>query len=364
LVFLRIAGEVAVAPATPSGIRAVARAAPSLQSAVMVSERDLQSLATWLEECHRPMLISHQRADGDSLGAMAAMSLALRSCGADPVAVLFDPLPSQYGFLEPAARWCVWDEVRDVLAADCDGVVIVDTCALPQLEPVVEFLARAPRTLVIDHHATRDPIGTRPGDLQVFDETAGAVSLMIAEWIRSIGLEFDEPLATALFVGIATDCGWFRFTNTDARTMRMVADLVEAGADASRIHSAIHQQDPPAKLRLIARMLGTLELKADGKLAVMCLRPADFAATGADSGMTSDLVNEASRLGCTEATPLFTEETDGTVRVNFRSKERLDVSALAARFGGGGHARAAGARLRGAWDTVVPRVISEMIEAL
>ena len=111
-------------------------------------------------------------------------------------------------------------------------------------------------------------------------------------------------------------------------------------------------------------MLGKLELKADGKLAVLYLRGADLEAAGADDTMTSDLVNEATRLADTEATLLFTEESDGTVRVNFRSKRELDVSALATRFGGGGHARAAGARLRGAWDAVVPRVITETIAAL
>ena len=330
----------------------------------MVPEPDWQSVTRWLEECHWPLLISHERPDGDALGAIAGMSLMLRRRGLEPVAALFEPFPARYGFLESAARWYVWEQVRDVLARECDALVILDTCAVSQLEPVAAFLTQAPRTLVIDHHATRDPIGTRDGDLRIFDDTASATCLMVAEWVRALGVALDEQLATALFTGIATDCGWFRFTNTDARTMRLVAELVEAGADPSRIHTTIYQQEPPAKLRLIAHMLNRLELKADGKLAVMYLRPADFETTGADSSMTEDLVNEATRLGCTEATLLFTEEPDHTIRVNFRSKQWLDVSVLARRFGGGGHARAAGARLRGEWDRVVPRLIAEVIGVL
>jgi phosphoesterase RecJ-like protein len=277
---------------------------------------------------------------------------------------LYEPLPSRYGFLDSAAKWHVWDEVRESVRSGCDAVVLLDTCALAQLEPVAEFLAQAPRTLVIDHHATHDPIGMRAGDLRLFDETASATCLIVAEWIRTTGTPFDPPLATALFTGIATDCGWFRFSNTDARTMRLAADLVGAGADASGIHAAIYQRDPPARLRLIAHMLNHLELKADGKLAVMYLRSTDFAETGSDSSMTSELVNEAARLASTEATLLFVEEPDRTIRVNFRSKRELNVAALARRFGGGGHARAAGARLYGEWDHVVPRVIAETIEAL
>ena len=330
----------------------------------MSDEHDFQSVTTWLEECHRPLLLSHERVDGDALGALAAMSLALRRRGAEPAVALFEGLPPRFTFLASAATWHVWEETRDVLVTDCDAVVILDTCAVTQLEPVAAFLGRAPRTLVIDHHATRDPIGTRDGDLRLLDDSASATSLIVAEWIRAVGLPFDQPLATALFTGIATDCGWFRFANTDVRTMRMAADLVEAGAAPSEIHAAIYQQEPASKLRLIAHMLNGLELKADGKLAVMCLRAADFEATGTDSSMTGELINEATRLAGTEATLLFVEEPDRTVRVNLRSKRTLDVSALATRFGGGGHARAAGARLRGDWDTVVPCVIAETIEAL
>jgi phosphoesterase RecJ-like protein len=330
----------------------------------MLGDGGLDSVTPWLTQYQRPLVISHLRPDGDSLGAMAAMTLALQRRGAEPLPVLYESIPSQYALFTPMMKWHYWDEVRNVATTDCDAVVLVDTCALSQLEPIADYLAQAPPTLVIDHHATRDPIGTREGDLRVFDDTASATCLMVAEWIRDAGVQLDQPLATALFVGIATDCGWFRFANTDTRTMRLATELVEAGADPSRVHSAIYHQDPPARLRLIAHMLNHLELKADGKLAVMHLRPADFAATGADSSMTSELVNEATRLGCTEATLLFTEEPDGTIRVNFRSKLELDVSALARRYGGGGHARAAGARLRGDWDSVVPRVIAETIAAL
>ena len=336
----------------------------SLQSAVMLDDGAFDSVTAWLAQYQRPLVISHERPDGDSLGAMAAMTLALQRRGGNPIAVLYEPFPQRYAFLDLAIEWHEWDHVRDVVTTDGDAVILLDTCALSQLEPVAAFLAQAPPTLVIDHHATRDPIGLRAGDLRVFDDTASATSLMVAEWVCAAGLEYDEPLATALFTGIATDCGWFRFTNTDARTMRLAAELVEAGADPSRIHSTIYQQDSPARLRLIAHMLDHLELKADGKLAVMHLRPADFEATGAHSGMTSELVNEATRLASTEATLLFVEEPDRTIRVNFRSKRELDVSALARRFGGGGHARAAGARLRGEWDSVVPRVIAETIDAL
>jgi len=182
--------------------------------------------------------------------------------------------------------------------------------------------------------------------------------------MRTAGLDFTPSIAHALFLGIASDTGWFRFSNTDARTMAVASELVGAGVDPGAMFQALNQQDPVEKLRLIARVLTTLELHAGNRIAVMKLREEDFAATGADGSMTDDLVNEATRLGSTEVTMLFTEEADDLVRVNLRSKNSFDVSALARRYGGGGHARAAGARLRGKWDEVVPRMVADAAEML
>ncbi len=329
----------------------------------MIQEQDYRNVTAWLAQCRRPLLLTHRRPDGDALGAVGGMALALRVLGLDPYAVLYEPFPPRYALIQDAASWQDWETARGELEAKCDGVVILDTCALAQLEPVAEFLARAPRTLVIDHHATRDSIGTRPGDLRIFDEDASAVSLMVAEWVRSAGIRLEPLLATALFLGIGTDCGWFRFSCTDARTLRAAAELVDAGAEPHQIYAAIYQQDSPEKLWLIARMLHSLQMYAGGRLAVMCIRQADFAASGADQRMTEDLVNEAGRLASTEATILFTEEPD-QIRVNFRSKNSLDVAELARQFGGGGHARAAGARVRGEWAEVVKRVINVTLEAM
>jgi len=326
----------------------------------MTETYDFDSVTSWLSESHQPLVISHRRPDGDALGSMAALTTALRHRGCNPIPMLYEPLPPKFSYLKTDAfDWCLWEESREAATDACDAVIIVDTCALAQLEPIAEYLSRAPRTLVLDHHATRDPIGTREGDLRYFDETASAAALIVAQWIAAAGVPLNRYMAEALFTGIATDTGWFRFSNTDERTLRLAADLVAAGADPGRIHQTLYQQDPPAKLRLIARVLTNLELHADGRLAVMKLRAADFEATGANDSMTEDLVNEAARLHTTEVTLLLTEEPEGVVRANFRSKREIDVADLARRYGGGGHTRAAGARLHGGWDRVVPRLIEE-----
>lgn len=336
----------------------------------MIAVADYHNLRAWLEACQRPLVVSHRRPDGDALGALAAMTLVLQDLGRDPRPVLTEPLPRRYALLADAVAWRSWEAEHAALSAACDAWVILDTCTYSQLGPLAKHLAQAPRTLVLDHHPTRDDLATRPGDLRLFDETAGAVCLLVYEWMRAVGLPLRPPIATALFVGLATDSGWFRFANADARMLRAAAELAEAGAAPHAIYRAIHEQDPPARLRLIGRMLNTLELHADGRLAVMQLRRNDFAAAGADHSMTEDLVNEAGRLAGLEAIVLFTEDPGGGVRVNFRSGRTgdpaclLDVAALAAQFGGGGHARASGARPPGPWDEVVARVVAATQAAL
>ncbi|MFO0837043.1 MAG: bifunctional oligoribonuclease/PAP phosphatase NrnA [Phycisphaerae bacterium] len=330
----------------------------------MIPQHEIDAVNAWLEQSQRPLLLSHRRPDGDALGALTAMSLALTRMGREPTVGLFDALPERFARLRSGAKWRLWDDSRELLAQHADSVVILDTCSLSQLEPALDYLRSAPRMLILDHHATRDPLGERAGDLRVFDESAAAACLIVAEWLWASGFQCDAPIAEALFIGIATDCGWFRYSNTDARTLRAAARLVECGVNPAELHRELYQQDPEAKLRLIARMLSSMELHANGRLAVLKLRQSDFAASGADGSMTEDLVNEAGRLAKTEATALFTEEAETLVRANFRSKQWLDVAELARRYGGGGHSRAAGARLRGAFDTVVPRIVAEIAEVL
>jgi bifunctional oligoribonuclease and PAP phosphatase NrnA len=330
----------------------------------MIGPRDFDNVRTWLANCRQPLLITHRRPDGDALGALAALGRALGQLHVTPLIALYEPLPPRYGLLAELAAWQQWQEPAAALAERADALVIVDTCAYAQLEPVRTYLEHAPRTLVIDHHPTRDAIGTRPGDLRLIDESAGAVCVLIGEWLQACGLALDPAIATALLVGVGTDTGWFRFSNTDGRALRLAADLAAAGAPPNAIYRYIYEQDAAARLRLIGQMLLHMELLAEGRLAVLRLRRSDFAAAGADGAVTDDLVNEAGRLAGLEATLLFLEEPDGSVRVNFRSKQTLDVAVLAQRFGGGGHARAAGARPPGTFDEVVARVVDATLRAL
>lgn len=314
-------------------------------------------IAAWVQRHGRLMLFSHRRPDGDALGSLLAFALLSKRLSVSSEIFLFEPLPPRFAFLGESTAWNVWSEASATALSAADGIVILDTCSFSQLDPIAKLLPAAPPTLVIDHHATSDAIGVRPSDLRWIDPQAGAACLLLTEWAIQSGIEIDQPLAEALFAGIATDSGWFRFSNADERMLRAAAVLVAAGARPNELFMAIQQQEPAAKLRLSGQALARMELHDDDRIAVMQLRTADFKSVGADHTMTDEMVNEPLRISSVLASFLFVEQEDGVIRANLRSKHTLDVARLAQTFGGGGHARAAGARLNPPWTDAVKSVV-------
>ena len=327
------------------------------------------NLARRMAVLRRPLLITHSKPDGDALGAMIAATLLLRERGADPLPVLFDPVPDRYRFLSESYPLRMFGaEVRESELSGVDGVLILDTCSFSQVEPLAGWLKQTtvPK-LVIDHHVTRDVVA----DDAWFDETASAACVLLCELARDAGWALTPAVATALFVGVATDTGWFRHSNTDARTLAIASYLIARGACASDLHRRLYQRETMGRFRLRAYAAARTVLHADGRLAVSTIPRGAFAECGASIGDTEDLVNEPLQVESVAASVLFVETEDGVVRIGFRSKPPrspedldLDVAAFARTFGGGGHVRASGARVKGTIDEAVSAVVPKLIERL
>ena len=342
------------------------------------------------------LLVTHARPDGDALGCLAGLAIAARGAGRTVHLLVPDKIPKQYEFLfEPvkggkvssvgrsprtcpspcppaagrqaAGRQGAFPGLQDVarkdrfadLAESADAIVILDTCAIAQLDGLEKAIPRYRRkTVVIDHHVTPDRIGA----VRWIDPTAAAAGVMVLEMLETLGWPV-APAAQALGAAIITDTGWLRFANTDARCLRAMARLLEAGVKSDKLYARLYQSDRPERLRLMERMLRSLEFHCSDRLAVMTLRKADFARTGALQEETENLLNEAFRVGSVEAVILLTEMPDCT-RASLRSRECVDVAAVAQRFGGGGHPRAAGLRSKEALPSVRERLVSALKDEL
>jgi phosphoesterase RecJ-like protein len=214
--------------------------------------------------------------------------------------------------------------------------------------------------LVIDHHLTGDKLGT----VEVIDSTAAATGEIILDLFKTAGWQITPVIAESLYIALSTDTGWFRFDNTDARVMRNASTLIELGAKPAEIYHKMYQNYSPARLKLLGKMLESLELHRNDKIALMFIMRKDFEATGATGSDTEDFINESHRISSVEASALLVELKDGGFRCSLRSNGSIDVRQIAAKFGGGGHKVAAGTNLKGPLETAKKMILAELEKAL
>jgi len=179
----------------------------------------------------------------------------------------------------------------------------------------------------------------------------------------------DAALASVLYVAIASDTGWFQFSNTRPVTLQLAAKLLAAGVNADRVYQLLYQSERPQRLAVQAKAMQTLEMLAGNRVAMMKLSRGDLESADARTGDSEGLINIPLQVGSVEVSVLLSEPTpptplDGAVRCSFRSKGQLDCSKFASQFGGGGHARAAGAKIAGTLDEVYAKVKAALLTAV
>lgn len=325
-----------------------------------------QSLLDVLSRSRRVLITTHVRPDGDALGTAAAMALGLRSRGIQSEVLLLSKLPRKYAFVLDENR-IQYHEAEPNWPASLspdsfDALLVVDTGTWSQLPGLREHLNgfKKPR-LVLDHHLTQEDWA----DVRLVETGAAAAGEIAAQVLRRWNVPLDKPLAAALFLAIASDTGWFQFSNTRPATLRLAADLMEVGIDTDSMYQHLYQNERAERLALQTLAQESLELLQAGRLAVMCVRKSDFAQTNAALSDTENLINIPLQIRTVEVSILIIEPPDGSaIRVSLRSKGQVDVARFAEKFGGGGHARASGLKIQASLDEVRTQVTVEMIKTL
>jgi phosphoesterase RecJ-like protein len=319
-----------------------------------------------LSRCKRVLITTHVRPDGDALGSTAAMVLGLRQKKIEAEVLLLSHLPKKYAFIfhdNAIVHHDVESAWPDPFPFDkFECLLVVDTgtwSQLPGLRERIETWA-APK-LVVDHHLTQEDWA----DHKLVVIEASAAGEIVADLLRRWNVTFDAPLANALFLAVASDTGWFQFSSTKPHTMRLAADLMEAGVDTDALYQHLYQNERAQRVALQARALQTLELLCDNRLAVMTIHKSDFAQSGAGVADTENLINIPLQIATVEVSLLLVEPIDfGPVRISLRSKGHVDVARFAEQFGGGGHARAAGLKLDAPIASAHERVVGAMVQRM
>ena len=325
-----------------------------------------QQIIDTLSRSKRVLVTTHVRPDGDALGTAAAMVLGMRKAGVASEVLLLSHLPRKYSFVfqenDVPSRDAEQGWPADFSLDAFDALLVVDTGTWSQLPGLRERIENwnVPK-LVLDHHLTQQDWA----DVKLVDTTAAAAGEIAADVLDAWKIPLDRPIASALFLAIASDTGWFQFSNTKPRTLRLAARLMEAGVETDRMYQALYQNERAERIALHTRGQQSLELLEGGRLAVITLRKKDFEETNASVLDTENLINVALQIRTVDVSMLVVEPKDsaGPVRVSLRSKGGVDVARFAETLGGGGHARASGLKLDGmALEPARDRVVKAMAE--
>lgn len=314
----------------------------------------MKEITAALSGARRIALVSHRDPDPDTIGSAIALGLGLESLGKRVSWHCADPVPEQHRFLKGSERF-----TQDPPPEDVDLVVTVDFGSVER----AKFTLPARPTLVnIDHHASNDHFGTA----NLVDATSAASAELVSRVIDALGIKWTPEMATAALVGIMTDTGSFQFPSTDVRALDRAARLREAGADLQAITYNIFRNKRFEALKLWGFAFARLVREESGQLVWTEIRAGDIEAAQARDEDISGLVEQVARSSGMRVGLLFNEQA-GTVKVSCRTSQwepSVDASALMARFGGGGHVRAAGALIEGDLADVRDRVLDAARAAL
>jgi bifunctional oligoribonuclease and PAP phosphatase NrnA len=299
---------------------------------------DLQAVVAALREHDRFLVVTHENPDGDALGSLLATTIALRQLGKDVAMYLAGAgaLPREYAFmpLEGLLRELPADmEERTLVAVDC--------AKADRMGPDTSPIDRAPRVVNIDHHHDN----SRFGDVNLIVADASSTGEVLRDVFAAVGVELTSEIAEPLYIALVTDTGRFQYTNTTPKSLRLAAELVEAGADIHAVFQQVYESVEFAKLKLLARALERARVLEGGLIVVSYLVRTDFAEVGAAEPYSEGIIDYLRAVEGAELAALIREppRDDAERRVSLRASiDELDVSAIARAFGGGGHRQAAG----------------------
>ena len=317
-------------------------------------------MAERMRQAGSVLVTAHDKPDGDAVGSVLALTRALRALGKRVEPWLCGPFDPSLGVLlagEKPGR-----APESMPGEDFDLVVVVDTGSWSQLDTLGSWMrARLARCINIDHH--------RSGDTgfvdRIVDTSCASCTQALVPVLEALAVPFDAPgtggagsIAEALFAGLATDTGWFRFSGADAPVFALASRLLAAGVDKDRLYRQLEETARPQRIDLLARAMGSIRWLSDGRAALMRLRAEDFAQSSGSSEDLAGVVNAPMTVGSVEVSALLSQNgTDPVVKISLRSKPPMakggafvDVNQLAAQFGGGGHVHAAGAKFKGSME--------------
>jgi len=315
-------------------------------------KKNLEAIKKAVKKAKSALIATHIDPDGDAIGSMLALGQLLEKQMVKTTLYSFDGVPKIYRFLPGAER-----VVKNVPPlAHYDLIFVIDSSDPSRIGSAFNIRQIADLVINIDHHPDNDAFG----QINYIKQSA-SVAEQIFELIKYFKLKINRGLAECLYTAIITDTGNYRYESTSVRTFQIAAELLKAGVNTHELTTRIYDNKSIASIKLCGLALAHLQFTPDHRVAWATITEKQVQDNLARN---EDLIGIVDRLRSIEGVEvaIFFREDKGKIKMNFRSKERTNVSAIAQTFGGGGHFKAAGAVVEGALDSVVDKVVQETIK--
>jgi len=305
------------------------------------------------------ILTTHDPADADGLGAEQVCALIASTLGKQVRIINSGPVPEHFRFIDPDNTVEVWGDVKETLSPDA-ALVILDTTDEYNIGELRELIPRVPEVFVVDHH--------EPNQFCTFkgyiDNTASSACELMLELAVEAGVKLSPECARAAYAGLVYDTGSFAYSKTTGRTFRAALMLVEAGVNPYGVYRELNENASTASLLLQQKVLSTLELHNQGRVAAQLLRKEDLETSGARFEDAENFINIPLKSKEIEVSILVKESKEGQTRCSLRSKGNVNVSKIAQALKGGGHVSAAGFKSSLGPDETLTMILEKVTRAL
>lgn len=301
------------------------------------------------------LITTHEGPDGDAVGSALALGLYLRRLGKEVTVFLCDPVPDLYAFLPLADQ-----VVHAIPERHFDVCFVLDVGEFRRAGEEMANCKRIGKFINVDHHLHCESFGA----INLIDSEAAATGVLVYRIIKAAGHEVDYDAALCIYTAVITDTGSFRYSNANPEAFLVAGEMVARGVNAWFIAEQLYESQPQKRLELLALALATLTVSGRGDVASITVTLDMYQQTGTNSELTDGFVNYPRSIRGVEVAVFFREINSGLYKVGFRSKGKVDVSALSAEFGGGGHHNAAGCMITGSLAEVSDMVFSHLAKVL
>ena len=302
----------------------------------------MNNIVNQLKKSRKVLITSHINPDGDAIGSLVAMGVALTTRGIDTTLFNESPIPAVYRFL-PGVELISRNLEPE---SSFDTAIVLDCGGLDRVGSRADLVSAVPVVINIDHHVTNNGFG----DLQIIDLSACATAEIVYHLIKAMGIEIDQAMATSIYTGIVTDTGSFRFSNTNHAAFAICDEMVQKGVQPYNVAQHVYGTYSLGRIKLLNLALETIEISGNGNVSMMMLTRQMLNKTGTHPEDADGLINYARRIEDVKLAALIQEQENGhhgqgnvkQYHVSLRSDGSVDVAAIASGFGGGGHPSAAG----------------------